>query len=225
MNLEIMVNNPETKIVMLSTKDNLQHLADAPHVLADGTFKFCSKFFAQFYVVHAFSGGVYTPCAFFLLPDKTKETYVRMLEYIVEESSMRGISFIPLVFHVDLEFPAHQALLERFPHCQIQLCLFHLGQAWYRNITTYGLIREYKDKNSWAGYWLRILFGVPALPADEVQQFVYSLRDYLLNGFQEYLMKNKIVLKMRAIKPNKQKKDKSRNNRQRMTSFSSTKTE
>ena len=67
------------------------------------------------------------------VPDKTKETYVRMLEYIVEESSMRGISFIPLVFHVDLEFPAHQALLERFPHCQIQLCLFHLGQAWYWN--------------------------------------------------------------------------------------------
>ena len=45
-------------------------------MLADGTFKFCPKFYKQLYTLHQYVAGVYTPTAFFLLKNKRFHTWV-----------------------------------------------------------------------------------------------------------------------------------------------------
>ena len=169
--LDIIVTDRQDKIVMLTAEVNLVHLATAPDVLGDGTFQFCEKHFYQLYVVHAYANEIYTPCIYFLLPDKTIHSYKAMLDLIVEISSFIGVSFIPLKFHVDLEQAAHIALQSRFPHCQIAACQFHLAQSWWRRIAKLGMTEAYTNADSPTGQWLKLLFGLPALPPDEVEPF------------------------------------------------------
>ena len=38
-------------------------------------------------------------------------------------------------------------------------------------IQRFGLIRAYKDRDSATGQWLRLIFGLPSLPADQVADF------------------------------------------------------
>ena len=64
--LELLQNDPVHQIVMLGSSNGLRHLSAAEHILCDGTFKYCTKFFLQLYTFHAFEANeVYVPCVFF----------------------------------------------------------------------------------------------------------------------------------------------------------------
>jgi hypothetical protein len=56
-----------------------------------------------------------------------------------------------------------------FPACKIDCCRFHLAQSWWRKIQTVGLSSEYKDKSCEIGKWLSQFFGLPFLPAEEIE--------------------------------------------------------
>ncbi|GFR91179.1 phosphoglucomutase-3 [Elysia marginata] len=43
-----------------------------------------------------------------------------------------------------------------------------VSQAWYRKIQTLNLTKEYKDSSSSIGSWLKLFFGLPALPPSAV---------------------------------------------------------
>jgi hypothetical protein len=89
----IHINNSETNIIMFSTETNLKFLSEPDiHLFADGTFQYCPKFYYQLYTIHAFRNGQYIPCAFFLLPDKTKQTYINMLQHLVQSCSQSGVN-------------------------------------------------------------------------------------------------------------------------------------
>lgn len=178
LDVDIFVNDPETKIVLLASREGLSHLASSENVLGDGTFKFCTKFFFQLYTVHGVGeNGMYIPCAFFLLPDKKEDTYKKMLDFLQEAVSHVQGSFLPLVWHLDMETAMLNAVASRHSSAEIKLCRFHLAQAWYRQIQQCGLVRAYLEKDSSTGQWLRLLFGLPSLPADEVSDF---FRDVML---------------------------------------------
>lgn len=77
------INNSDTNITF-STETNLKCLS-APDIdlFADGTFQYCQKFYYQFNTIHAFRNDQYIPCAFLLLPEKTKQTCINMFQHIV----------------------------------------------------------------------------------------------------------------------------------------------
>jgi hypothetical protein len=54
----------------------------------DGTFFVTPIVFAQLYSMHVFIGGTMFTCAYFLLPDKTQATYVRMLQTLQQVSTI-----------------------------------------------------------------------------------------------------------------------------------------
>ena len=70
---------------------------------------------------------------------------------------------------------------------------FHLGQAWYRKISKLGLTGEYKNVDSPTGQWLKMLFGLPALPPHEVvmcyTEMLLPMKplDLVLDVFTAYL--------------------------------------
>ena len=50
--------------------------------MGDGTFETTPLIFFQLYTIHAKVGNSYPPCIYFLLPNKTAETYTRMTEIL-----------------------------------------------------------------------------------------------------------------------------------------------
>ena len=194
-NLELLVNDSENKIVMFSSKIGLEFLADAEHVLGDGTFRYCPKQFYQIYTFHAYGANeVYVPCAYFLLPNKTQATYTLMLEYLQKKSSRLGVAFVPATFHVDLEVAMINSIRQRHPYAKVSLCHFHLSQSWFKMIQKKGLATQYAKKTSPVGNWLRMVFGMPALPATEVGDFFFNVLkniepDASVAEFADYLEK------------------------------------
>ena len=169
--LDLLVNDQMNKIVLLGSAKGLKYLAAAEHILGDGTFKYCTRLFEQLYTFHAFGeNGVYVPCAYFLLANKSQKTYTCMLYYLQEVMSRWGIPFVPINFHVDLEMAMIKSINTIYPHSNIRLCNFHLGQAWWRKIHSLGLGAIYNTASE-TGEWLKMFFGMSSLPHSEVGDF------------------------------------------------------
>jgi hypothetical protein len=76
----------------------------------------------------------------------------------------------PLSIHIDFEQAMHNVLMRVFPACKIDCCRFHLAQSWWRKILqTVRLSSEYKAKSCEIGKWLSQFFGLPLLPAEEIE--------------------------------------------------------
>ena len=109
-------NEQEERIVIFSGVKGKESVRTSSQFFMDGTFKCCSKQFAQVYTVHAHLGGrtdetnVF-PVVFALLPNKKKETYARMLQLIKEAVPQ----WCPSKVNVDFEAAAISALHEVFP--------------------------------------------------------------------------------------------------------------
>ncbi|KAL4126056.1 hypothetical protein QTP88_010287 [Uroleucon formosanum] len=102
------------------------------------------------------------------------------------------------VFHVDFEKAAHNAVLEKFPNCVIVCCNFHLGQSWYRRIQQNKLLlKEYLNKSSEIGTWLKCFFGLSYLPPNEISDGFTDLLSIaptnMFTEFTDYILENYIL--------------------------------
>lgn len=154
-------------IAMFTTTPLLQFLCRVEHVFGDGTFKVAPKHFKQLYSLHAWENGHYVPCVFFILPNKKETTYTKMINLLQEECLAIGSTFHPLVVHLDLEMGPMNAFRSACPRTDIKACQFHVAQAWNRHMSTLGLSTVYRG-NSETANWLRAVYGLPALAAEEV---------------------------------------------------------
>lgn len=112
----------------------------------DGTFKSSSNQFKQIYTIHADLGSTATETnvaavAFALLPNKKKETYVRMLQMILREVP----DWKPETINIDFEASAVAALRDVFPDAKIQGCYFHFTQCLWRKVQDVGLVTLYSE--------------------------------------------------------------------------------
>lgn len=175
-NINIMKEDANTNIVILSTIENLHHLANCTIILGDGTFKTCPKFYLQLYTLHGYNNGSYTACVYCLLPDKKKSTYEIMLSLIAEACTENNVTLDPTVVQVDLEMAFHLALRSTWPSCDIRACHFHLAQAWFRKIQSLGLVNDFKEKESELGRWLKLYFVLPILTPEEIEDcFAFTI--------------------------------------------------
>lgn len=126
----VLTNDSTTNIILFSTKTNLEYLCRADIIFLDGTFDYCCKYFLQLYTLHIFYRDTYVPVAFYLLKDKSMQTYVNMLNDISSKANDLGLQFNPGKIVVDFEKATHQAIKIVFPTATIIGCRFHLGQAW-----------------------------------------------------------------------------------------------
>ena len=153
---------------------------DGLQLFADGTFKFSPRFFKQMYSFFTIKDGFYIPVLHMLLQDKKQTTYKRALNLLINLCSQNGIdikaklstpgSSLMLDFEIAM-IKAAQAILKKVT---IKCCKFHLGQSWWRKIKELGLSSTYRDFKSAHGKWIRGLFGLAVLPANEVTN-IFSL--------------------------------------------------
>ena len=83
--------------------------------------------------------------------------------------SENGLVFAPSVVHVDFEWTVMKLIENIFPSAILNCCRFHLGQSWWRKIQSLGLSNDYKDRESDIGKWLIMIFGLPFIPHEEIE--------------------------------------------------------
>ncbi len=152
---------------IFGTESNLRILCSAEFVVSDGTFSIHPDIFTQFYVFHATYLGKVLPLLFCLLPDKTFNTYIRLLGLIIDAANKIGCRFDPKKFHIDYELAMINAISEMFSSDRVQGCLFHFSQCIWRRVQEFGLSVSYK-KHKHIRDWIRRLTAIPFLPLTDI---------------------------------------------------------
>ena len=140
----------------------MELMKDSDDWEADGTFAaVASTPFNQAYVIFVKKSKISVPCAFFLLPNKRKSTYIQMFEIL-----SRRIPNGPRFFHADFEVAVISALQEIYAGTEVSFCNFHWSQALERNIKSHGL-GSYINKRLDLQLFVRSLWSLIFLPADD----------------------------------------------------------
>jgi len=88
--------------------------------------------FFQLYFMHCQVGASLPPCVYFPLPNKTEETYFRMIDILKIIASFVA----PQNVLVDFEQAAVNAYTSGFPQAHIKGCFFHLSQSSLRKVNS-----------------------------------------------------------------------------------------
>lgn len=126
----LLVNDPQSKIVVFSTRSNIEFMCGYGKFYMDGTFQFCPKYFHQLFTIHVYANGHYIPVLFCLLVNKQQQTYRRMFQFINSKCRDLGYTWNLEEAVIDFEIAISNAIKEVFPAVKITGCRFHLAQAW-----------------------------------------------------------------------------------------------
>lgn len=136
----------DERLIVFSAQAGIEVLKRKQHFFMDGTFKSCSKQFYQIYTIHADLGSSENesnihPVVFAFLPNKKKETYLRLFRIILEHVP----EWNPGTVTVDFEAAVISALREVLPAVNVYGCYFHMKQCLWRKVQELGLTREYRE--------------------------------------------------------------------------------
>ena len=136
----------DDRIIIFSTAENLVLLVQSREWFADGTFKVTPQPFHQLYTIHARLFGSVIPLVFVLMPNRTRETYRRVLHQL--KFQQPGLN--PQHVMMDFEMAAIGAFRDEFPDVECSGCFFHLCQNVYRHVINEGLKGVYETDADFA---------------------------------------------------------------------------
>ena len=95
---------------------------------------------------------------------------------LYEQCQNSNISFLPKMVVLDFEMAAINAFREFFVDADNNWCRFHWSQSVFCKIAGIGLKKNYSDNNNEIGQCLKLYFGLPLLPPEEVKDaFAYDI--------------------------------------------------
>ena len=117
----------DERILLFTTKSNIERLASASYWIMDGTFKTVPNIFYQLYTIHAPVGNEnlrVLPMVFALMSSKRQEIYKRVFEDLIDYADENGIELRPRTILTDLELAAINATKCEFPAVNNKVCFF-----------------------------------------------------------------------------------------------------
>jgi len=118
------------RILVFSTKQNLEFLMMSDLWLFDGTFKVSPTLFDQMFVIHAWRNGTTFPLVYCLTPNRRTPTYLRILNAL--NDLQPGLA--PTTIMSDFEKASNNAFSEMFPAAENKGFFFHFSQCFYRHV-------------------------------------------------------------------------------------------
>lgn len=118
----------ENRILIFSTRRNLQYLSQSLHWYADGTFKTVPLLFHQLYTVHWLKENASVPLVFALLLNTLEETYIRFFQELKNLEPLLS----PRTITTDFEKAMINAVKKEFPNAKQRGCFFHFTQCIFR---------------------------------------------------------------------------------------------
>ncbi|CAF4368619.1 unnamed protein product [Rotaria sp. Silwood2] len=128
------------ELIIFTTKTNLSILKQYKHWFADGTFKVCPDEFYQLFTLHAMMTNSIIPLVYGLLIGKSTNDYNLFFEKVLEQDD-----FQPQSIMTDFEAGTIKSVKEMLPNVQHKGCLFHFGQAVWRQVQSKGLTTKYRE--------------------------------------------------------------------------------
>lgn len=151
------------RMLIFSTRQNLQLLSQSKDWYADGTFKTSPPLFQQLYTIHVVKLNAVIPVIYALLPNKTRATYVKMLQEV--KNMQPGLH--PATVMTDFEQASMQAFDIEFPGIQKSGCYFHLCQNVWKRVQSLGLKQRYQQDHEFA-LFVRMIPAVAFIPTANV---------------------------------------------------------
>jgi hypothetical protein len=185
------------RILIFSTRKNLQLLAQCRHWYCNGTFEVVPPLFEQLYTIHGVKHNNVIPSVFILMPNRRESTYERVFEAIKNlEPSLNPSSIM-----TDFERAAINAFTSSFPSSNQRVCFFHFSQCIWRRIQTqecYEIHQQYINDPNLA-MQIKMLAALAFIPPNDVikvfddlvenvffdsnQQLLKPLIDYFLDNW------------------------------------------
>jgi MULE transposase domain len=123
------------RMLIFATRTGLQLLSRSSEWFSDGTFSTAPVFFEQLYTIHVVQYNAVLPVVYALLPNKSRATYVKMLQQL--KNLQPGLQ--PQFLMTDFEQAALQAFELEFAGIAKTGCFFHLSQCVWRKVQSEGL--------------------------------------------------------------------------------------
>ncbi|KAB0805687.1 hypothetical protein PPYR_02657 [Photinus pyralis] len=161
------------RILIFATDDNLNMLNRSDSWYGDGTFSVAPNLFFQLYTIHVEQYGTVTPAIYALLPNKTKETYQKLLQQL--KNLIPGL--LPTRVLLDFEAAAMGAFSEEFEGIAVSGCFFHLCQNVWRRVQSEGLQILYQGNHDFA-QWVRMIPAIAFVPPHRVLEAFDELVEY-----------------------------------------------
>jgi len=152
------------RILIIGSNDLLPYLERGETWFGDGTFKVVPSLFFQLYSLHAKVGNSYPPLIYCLLPNKTGETYRKMIAAIKRLLPASN----PQKVLLDFEMAAMSAFRDEFPEAEISGCFFHLSQSIIRKVNELGLKAEFEAEDGDFNIKVKSLASLAFVPPAEV---------------------------------------------------------
>ncbi|KAL3692881.1 hypothetical protein R1sor_006532 [Riccia sorocarpa] len=153
------------RILVFATGRNLELLYQCRHWMADGTFKSAPQHFVQIWTIHIVKSDVVIPVVYALLPNKQKESNIRVLRILKE----RHVRLDPELILTDFEESEIRAFKEVFPAARLRGCYFHFSQCIWRKIqSTPEFLTCYGKKVEFA-FNLRKLMALAFIPPADTE--------------------------------------------------------
>ncbi|RNA13100.1 hypothetical protein BpHYR1_006663 [Brachionus plicatilis] len=158
----------KNRIIIFTTKSNLQILDHNLDWYVDGTFYISPTYFKQIYTFHVIKNSSLIPCVYVMLPNKRKSTYKKLFKmlksYLVNS---------PKSINMDFEKAAMTAAQEIFKW-KIFGCFFHLSQSMFRRVQTRGYLKTYALDDQFR-HSFKLVQALAFLPVQDVTQRVIPL--------------------------------------------------
>ncbi|XP_065315571.1 uncharacterized protein LOC135924440 [Gordionus sp. m RMFG-2023] len=162
------------RILIFATAQNLRLMAESSHWYADGTFKTTPLIFYQLWTLHVLYNKTVIPTIFALLPNKTKITYIRVLDEIKRlQNNVNPISVM-----IDFEQDEINAFTHSFPSITVRGCFFHMTQSIWRHIQSDSeLLSHYLDRDAGSDWSIKIrqMVSLAFVPVEDVFDAFYGL--------------------------------------------------
>ena len=166
--------DPEVKnkdVFLFGTPLSAEAFAKAQFKSGDGTFKICPKLFYQVFILMALYGGIYVPCLFGLLPDKSEDSYIRFYGMLWAYNDKNGLpnDFQNQFFMCDFEQHIRTSFLLYWPYVRVLGCYFHYSQCVWNKVKKNGLQITY-EKDDQFNALIRRMSALPFCPKSDLDK-------------------------------------------------------
>ncbi|KAL7299220.1 hypothetical protein TKK_0007815 [Trichogramma kaykai] len=201
------------RVIVFSTRKNLEILLRSYIWFLDGTFKVSPNIFTQVFTVLGVvrretrdaDDEVTRTEVYALLSSKEESQYIAVLSAILESATNFNIQCKPEVIMTDFEMAIINSCEEIFPDARIACCFFHLGQSLYRKVQELGFSEAYNDeKDRSFKKFAMMLLGLAFVPVTDVPSVMRSLKKSAPNSLQalyRYFDETYVSGKTRASPP------------------------
>ncbi len=91
--------------MLLTCETSLKTLCEnSEHIPADGTFRYCPKYFYQLYTIHIYKNGLYLSLVYYFLTGKTTTDYIEMWQSLKNTCKSMNLIFNPKTIRVNCSF-------------------------------------------------------------------------------------------------------------------------